>query len=127
MCSGGGMVVTSFGPKPCPTCGGGGVIYSESDYEDYESEIDDGETSSGGSGGGGGGGGSYSSYDNDYDSSSYDTDSSYSSPKTKREPMSYGSILFISIVVAIIGFMVSGKPGLLFGLGAFITFVVGRK
>lgn len=25
-CSGAGMVQTSFGPKPCPTCGGKGFI-----------------------------------------------------------------------------------------------------
>ncbi len=32
-CSGSGMVQTSFGPKPCPTCGGSGTVsdnyYSE--------------------------------------------------------------------------------------------------
>ena len=35
MCNGSGMVVVgSFGPRPCPTCGGSGSVYSETDFDD---------------------------------------------------------------------------------------------
>ena len=35
MCNGSGMVIVgSFGPRPCPTCGGRGSVYSETDFDD---------------------------------------------------------------------------------------------
>ncbi len=119
MCSGGGMVITSFGPRPCPTCGGGGEVYSESDYE-YDSDYSDSS-----SGGAASSSDSSSSYD--YDSSSYDDEKSYSPAKRKKGPLSFGSILLISVGVAFLGFLVSGESGLWYGLGAFITiFAFGR-
>lgn len=112
------MVVTSFGPRPCPTCGGRGEVYSESDYE-YKEESTYDDSSSGGSGGSGGSSSGY-----DYDSSSYDDNRSSTSATSKKEPLSFGNILLISAGVAFLGFLVSGKSGLLFGLGAFISLIV---
>lgn len=36
-CTGSGMVQTSFGPKPCPNCGGKGYVYESSASEQKSS------------------------------------------------------------------------------------------